>query len=83
MVTFVVDTPLFFQIVYRKRHCVRTFLMFRETLFDESQNSQQAYQAGLNNCKDSYWNSDVYHKKNEYEKCINSVQTEYAKNIEK
>lgn len=57
--------------------------MFREIPFDESQNLQQTYQAGLNHCESNYGNFDTLDKKNEYKQCINSVETWYAENVEK
>ena len=57
--------------------------MFIETPFDESQNLQQTYQAGLDHCENNYGDFDTLDKKNEYEECINSVETWHAENIEK
>ncbi len=59
------------------------FPMFGETPFDESQNLQQTYQAGLNHCKSNYRNFEMLEKENEYEQCIDAVETWYAENIEK
>lgn len=60
-----------------------TFPMFRGTPFDESQSLQQTYQAGLTHCENNYGNFDGLDKKNEYEKCVNSVKSWHAENIEK
>lgn len=60
-----------------------TFPMFIETSFDESQNLQQTYQAGLNYCKNNYGKSDALDKKNGYDECVDSVEKWYAENIEK
>ncbi|MDH3313971.1 MAG: hypothetical protein OEM28_12640 [Nitrosopumilus sp.] len=38
--------------------------LFIETPFDESQNLQQTYQAGLNHCENNYGKSDALDKKN-------------------
>ena len=79
-----VDTLLFLTVLFIVNCIVsETLLMYGGTFFDESQNSQQAYQSGLNPYKDGYVNSDVYDKKKGYEKYMNSVQTGHAKNIEK
>ncbi|MDH5665384.1 MAG: hypothetical protein OEY10_03710 [Nitrosopumilus sp.] len=53
-----------------------SFPMFREISFDESQNLQQTYQAWLDHCENSYRNFDTLDKKNEYEQCINSIETQ-------
>ena len=59
------------------------FPMFGETPFDESENLQQTYQAGLNYCESNYRNFETLDKKIEYEQCIDAVETWYAENIEK
>ena len=60
-----------------------TFPILRVTPFDESQNLQQTYQAGLDHCESNYESLDTLDMKNEYEQCIKSVETWYAENIEK
>ena len=60
-----------------------TFPMFIETPFDESENLQQTYQAGLNHGENNYGNSDALDKKNGYDECIKSVETWHTENIEK
>jgi len=79
-----VGVPLFLAALFIVNSVVSdSFPMFREMPFDESQNSQQTYQAGLNHCENNYGNFDTLDKKNEYEECINSVETCYPENIEK
>jgi hypothetical protein len=60
-----------------------TFPMFREIPFDELQNLQQTYHAGLNHYESDYENSNALDMKNEYEQCIKLVETWHAENIEK
>ena len=79
-----VGVPLFLAALFIVNSVVSdSFPMFREMPFDESQNVQQTYQAGLNHCENNYGNFDTLDKKNEYEECINSVETWYAENIKK
>jgi len=54
-----------------------------ETPFDESQNLEQIYQAGLDHCKNNYGNPNTLDMKNEYEQCVDSVETWYAENLKK
>ena len=76
--------PLFLATLFIVNSIVsETFPMSMEISFDESQNLEQAYQAGLEHCENNYGNSDTLDKRNEYEKCINSVEIWYAENIEK
>ena len=83
-VMLAVGLPLFFAALFIVNGIVSdTFPMFIDTPFDESENLQQTYQAGLNHCENNYKNHDAFDKRNEYEKCINSVETWYAENIEK
>jgi hypothetical protein len=83
-VILAVGAPLFLAALFIANSIVSdTFPMFREIPFDESQNLQQTYQAGLNHCENNYGNFDTLDKKNEYEQCINSVETWYAENVEK
>ena len=83
-VILAVDTPLFLAVLFIVNGIVsETFPMFIEIPFDESQNLQQTYQAGLDHCENNYGNFDAFDKRNEYEKYINSVETWYAENIEK
>ena len=83
-VIIAVGAPLFLAALFIANSIASdTFPMFRGTPFDESQNLQQTYQAGLDHCENNYGNFDTLDKKNEYEKCINSVETWYAENIEK
>jgi hypothetical protein len=83
-VMLAVGTPLFFAALFIVNSIVSdTFPMFRETPIDESQHLQQTYRAGLDHCENNYGNLDSLDKKNEYEECIDSVETWYAKNIEK
>jgi len=83
-VIIAVGAPLFLAALFIANSIASdSFPMFRETLFDESQNLQQTYQAGLDHCENNYGNFDTLDKKNEYEQCINSVETWYAENIEK
>jgi len=79
-----VVAPLFLAALFIVNTIVsETFPMFIETPFDESQNLEQTYQAGLEHCEDNYGNSDTLDKKNEYVKCINSVEEWYAESLEK
>ena len=79
-----VVAPLFLAALFIVNTIVsETFPMFIETPFDESQNLEQTYQAGLEHCEDNYGNSDTLDKKNEYVKCINSVEAWYAESLEK
>jgi hypothetical protein len=83
-VIIAVGAPLFLAALFIANSIASdSFPMFRETPFDESQNLQQTYQAGLDHCENNYGNFDTLDKKNEYEQCINSVETWYAENIEK
>lgn len=83
-VIIAVGAPLFLAALFIANSIAsNSFPMFREAPFDESQNLQQTYQAGLDHCENNYGNSDAFDKKNEYEQCINSVETWYAENIEK
>jgi hypothetical protein len=79
-----VVAPLFLAALFIVNSIVlETFPMFREIPFDESQNLEQTYQAGLEHCEDNYGNLDTLDKKNEYVKCINSVEEWYAESLEK
>ncbi len=79
-----VGAPLFLAALFIANSIASdSFPIFREAPFDESQNLQQTYQAGLDHCESNYGNFDTLDKKNEYEKCINSVETWYAENVEK
>jgi len=83
-VILAVGAPLFLAALFIANSIVSdNSPMFREIPFDESQNLQQTYQAGLNHCENNYGNFDTLDKKNEYEQCINSVETWYAENVEK
>ena len=83
-VILAVGVPLFLAALFIVNGIVSdSFPMFREIPFNESQNLQQTYQAGLDHCENNYGNFDTLDKKNEYEECINSVETRYAENIEK
>ena len=83
-VILAVGMPLFLAALFIVNGMVsETFPMFREIPFDESQNLEQTYQAGLNHCEDNYGNSDALDEKNEYVKCINSVEAWYAESLEK
>ena len=83
-VIITVGAPLFLAALFIANSIASdSFPMFIEDPFDESQNLQQTYQAGLNHCKNNYGNFDALKSKSEYEKCINSVETWYAENIEK
>ena len=83
-VIIAVGAPLFLAALFIANSIASdSFPMFRETPFDVSQNLQQTYQAGLDHCENNYGNFDTLDKKNEYEQCINSVDTWYAENIEK
>ncbi|MDH3340626.1 MAG: hypothetical protein OEL84_04990 [Nitrosopumilus sp.] len=83
-VILAVGAPLFLAALFIANSIVSdNSPMFREIPFDESQNLQQTYQAGLNHCESNYENFDTLDKKNEYEQCINSVETWYAENVEK
>jgi len=83
-VILAVGVPLFLAALFIVNGIVSdSFPMFREIPFNESQNLQQTYQAGLDHCENNYGNFDTLDKKNEYEECINSVETWYAENIEK
>lgn len=83
-VILAVVMPLFLAALFIANSIVSdSFPMFREAPFDESQNLQQTYQAGLDHCENNYGNSDTLDKKNEYEECINSVETWHTKNGEK
>ena len=82
-VILAVGVPLFLAALFIVNAIAsETFPMFREIPFDESQNLQQTYQAGLDHCKNNYENLDTLDMKNEYEECINSVESWYAENIE-
>jgi len=83
-VILAVGTPLFLAALFIVNGIAsETFPMFRETPFDESQNLQQTYQAGLDHCENNYGNSNTLDMKNEYDKCVNSVETWHAENLEK
>ncbi|MDH3656730.1 MAG: hypothetical protein OEM77_01130 [Nitrosopumilus sp.] len=83
-VIIAVGAPLFLAALFIVNSIVSdTFPMFREIPINESQNLQQTYQAGLDHCENNYGNSDAFDMKNEYEECINSVETWYVENIEK
>ena len=83
-VMLAVGAPLFLAALFIVNEIVsEAFPMFREIPFDESQNLQQTYQAGLDHCKNNYENLDALDMKNEYEQCINSVESWYAENIGK
>jgi len=83
-VILAVGVPLFLVALFIVNSIVSdTFPMFRETPMDESQYVQQTYQAGLDHCENKYGNFDTLDKKNEYEECINSVETWHAENLEK
>jgi len=83
-VILAVGTPLFLAALFIVNGIVSdTFPISIETPFDESQNLQQTYQAGLNHCENNYGNYDALDKKNGYEECIKSVETWYAENSEK
>ncbi len=82
-VILAVGTPLFLAALFIVNGIVsESFPMFIETSFDESQNVQQTYRAGLDHCENNYGNSDALDMKNEYEKCVNSVEMWYAENVE-
>ena len=79
-----VGAPLFLAALFIVNSIVTdSFPMFRETPMDESQYLQQTYQAGLDHCENSYENFDTLDIKNEYEECINSVETWYVENLKK
>ena len=83
-VILAVGMPLFLAALFIVNSVVSdSFPMFGETPLDESQNLQQTYQAGLDHCENNYGNFDTLDKKNEYEECVNSVETWLAENIEK
>ena len=83
-VIIAVGAPLFLAALFITNSIASdSFPMFREASFDESQNLQQTYQAGLDHCENNYGNSDELDKKNEYEQCINSVEIWHVENIEK
>jgi hypothetical protein len=83
-VILTVGVPLFLAALFIVNGMVsETFPMSIEIPFDESQNLQQTYQAGLNHCENNYGNSDPLDKKNEYEECVDSVETWYAENLKK
>ena len=83
-VILAVGVPLFLAALFIVNGIVsETFPMFGETPFDESQNLQQAYRAGLDHCENNYGNFDTLDMKNDYEQCISSVETWHAENLEK
>ncbi|MDH5569513.1 MAG: hypothetical protein OEX98_06965 [Nitrosopumilus sp.] len=83
-VILAVGVPLFLAALFIVNGIIsETFPMLIETPFDESQNLQQTYQAGLNHCENNYEKSDALDKKNGYEECVDSVEKWYAENIEK
>jgi hypothetical protein len=83
-VILAVGMPLFLAALFIVNGMVsETFPMFREIPFDESQNLEQTYQAGLDHCKNNYGNSNTLDMKNEYEQCVDSVETWYAENLKK
>ncbi|MDH3361751.1 MAG: hypothetical protein OEL56_06970 [Nitrosopumilus sp.] len=83
-VILAVGVPLLFAALFIVNGIIsETFPMFIETPFDESQNLQQTYQAGLNHCENNYGKSDALDKKNRYEECVDLVEKWYAENIEK
>ena len=83
-VMLAVVIPLFLAALFIVNGIVsETFPMFIETPFDESNNLKQTYQAGLNHCENNYENSGALDVKNEYEQCVNAVETWYAENIKK
>ena len=83
-VKIAVGAPLFLAVLFIANSIASdSFPMFREIPFDESQNLQQTYQAGLDHCENNYGDFDTLDIKNEYEQCINSVETWHAENLEK
>ena len=83
-VILAVGVPLFLAALFIVNSVVSdSFPMFREIPFDESENLQLTYQAGLNYCTNNYGDFDTLDKKKRYEECINSVETWNAENIEK
>jgi len=83
-VILAVGTPLFLAALFIVNAIVsETFPISREIPMDELQYLQQTYQAGLDHCKNNYKNFDALGGKNEYEQCINSVETWYAESLEK
>jgi hypothetical protein len=83
-VILAIGMPLFLAALFIVNSIIsETFPMFIETPFDESQNLQKTYQAGLNYCEKNYGKSDALDEKNGYEECVDSVETWYAENIEK
>lgn len=83
-VILVVCTPLFLAALFIANSIASdTFPMFREAPIDETQYLDQTYQAGLDHCENNYGDFDTLDKKNEYEKCINSVETWYLENLKK
>ena len=83
-VILAVGVPLFLAALFIVNSVVSdSFPMFREIPFDESQNLQLTYQAGLNYCENNYGDFDTLDKKMRYEECVNSVETWNAENLEK
>jgi hypothetical protein len=83
-VILAVGVPLFLAALFIINAIVsETFPMSIETPFDESQNLEQTYQAGLDHCKNNYGNPNILDMKNEYEQCVDSVETWYAENLKK
>ena len=83
IVVFTVGIPLALSALFIVNSIVSdTFPMFMPTPIDESQNLQQTYQAGLDYCETNYGGVGTINNKEEYEKCINSVETWYAENQE-
>lgn len=82
-VVFVVGIPLILAAVFIVNSVVsNSFPMFSETLFDELEILQQAYQAGLDHCENNYGDFDTLDMKNEYEECVSLVETWYFENLE-
>jgi hypothetical protein len=82
IVVFAVGVPLALSALFIVNSIVSdTFPMFRPPI-DESQNLQQTYQAGLDYCETNYGSVGTLDNKEEYEKCINSVETWYVENQE-
>jgi len=84
LVASAVGIPLVLAAVFIVNSIVSdSFPMFREIPMDESQYLQQTYRAGLDYCENNYGNFDTLDKQNEYEKCVNSVETWHVENLEK
>ena len=60
-----------------------TFPLLIEEPMNESDYIKQTYEAGLDFCENNYGGKKTIEKNEEYRKCIDSVETWHAENLEK